>query len=56
MYVLGSNHEKILLPDGSSIFTAESKAIDMALDYVRITTNSLFSQTPSLFRRQNNIQ
>ena len=33
-YILGSHHEKIRLPDGSSIFTAESKAIDMALDYV----------------------
>ena len=33
-YISGSHHEKIRLPDGSSIFTAESKAIDMALDYV----------------------
>ena len=33
-YISGSRHEKIRLPDGSSIFTAESKAIDMALDYV----------------------
>ena len=33
-YISGSQHEKIRLPDGSSIFTAESKAIDMALDYV----------------------
>ena len=50
-YVSGSHHEKIRLPDGSSIFTAEVKAIDMALDYVRnnssnkkfvIFSNSLF--------------
>ena len=33
-YISGSHHEKIRLPDGSCIFTAESKAIDMALDYV----------------------
>ena len=33
-YISGSHHEKIRLPDGSSIFTAKSKAIDMALDYV----------------------
>ena len=33
-YISGSHHEKIRLPDGSSIFTAESKAVDMALDYV----------------------
>ena len=33
-YISGSHHEKIRLPDGSSIFTAESKAIVMALDYV----------------------
>ena len=33
-YISGSHHEKIRLPDGSSIFTAESKAIDMALDYI----------------------
>ena len=33
-YISGSHHEKIRHPDGSSIFTAESKAIDMALDYV----------------------
>ena len=38
-YVSGSHHEKIRLPNGLSIFTAESKAIDMALDYVR--NNSL---------------
>ena len=38
-YISGSHHEKIRLPDGSSIFTAESKAIDMALDY--IMNNSL---------------
>ena len=51
-YVLGSHHEKIRLPDGSSIFTVESKAIDMALDYIR--NNSLdkkfvIFQTPFLF-------
>ena len=33
-YISDSHHEKIRLPDGSSIFTIESKAIDMALDYV----------------------
>ena len=38
-YISGSHHEKIRLPDGSSIFTAESKAFDMALDY--IINNSL---------------
>ena len=32
--ISSSHHEKIRLPDGSSIFTGESKAIDMALDYV----------------------
>ena len=37
--VSGSHYEKFRLPDGLSIFTAESKAIDMALDYVR--NNSL---------------
>ena len=36
------------LPDGSSIFTAEAKAIDLALDFINLmtvtlTTNSLFS-------------
>ena len=34
VYISGSHHEKGRLSDGSSIFTAESKAIDMALDYV----------------------
>ena len=38
-YISGSLHEKIRLSDGSCIFTAESKAIDMALDY--IMNNSL---------------
>ena len=33
-YISGSHHEKVHLHDGSSIFTAESKAIDMALDNV----------------------
>ena len=38
-YVSGIHHEKIRLPDGSSTFTAEFKAVDMDLDYVR--NNSL---------------
>ena len=38
-YISGKHHEKIRLSDGSSIFTAESKAVDMALDYV--SSNSL---------------
>ena len=53
-YISGSRHEKIRLPDGSSIFTAESKDIDMALDYVM--NNSLenkfviFSDSLSVLR------
>ena len=52
-----SLHEKIRLPDGSSIFTAESKAIDMALDY--IMNNSLenkfviFSDSHSVLKSLN---
>ena len=56
-YILGSHHEKIRLPDGSSIFTAESQAIDMALDYVM--NNSLenkfviFSDSLSVLKSLN---
>ena len=56
-YISGTHHEKIRLPDGSSIFTAESKAIDMALDYVM--NNSLdnifviFSDSLSVLKSQN---
>ena len=56
-YISGSHHEKIRLPDGSSIFTAESKAIDMALDYVM--NNSLenkfviFSDSLSVLKSLN---
>ena len=59
VYVSGSHHEKICLPDGSSIFTAESKAVDMALDYVR--NNSLenkfvvFSDSLSVLKSLNHI-
>ena len=38
-YLSGRHHEKIRLPDSSSIFTAGSKAIDIALYHVR--NNSL---------------
>ena len=57
MYISGSHHEKIRLPDGSSIFTAETKAIDMALNYVR--NNSLnkkfviFSDSLSVLKSLN---
>ena len=56
-YISGTHHEKIRLPDGSSIFTAESKAIDMALDYVM--NNSLenkfviFSDSLSVLKSLN---
>ena len=56
-YISGSHHEKIRLPDGSSIFTAESKAVDMALDYVM--NNSLdnkfviFSNSLSVLKSLN---
>ena len=56
-YISGSHHEKIRLPDGSSIFTAESKAINMALDYVM--NNSLenkfviFSDSLSVLKSLN---
>ena len=56
-YISGSHHEKIRLPDGSSIFTAESKAIDKALDYVM--NNSLenkfviFSDSLSVLKSLN---
>ena len=52
-----SHNEKIRLPDGPSIFTAESKAIDMALDYVM--NNSLenkfviFSDSLSVLKSLN---
>ena len=57
-YISGSLHEKIRLPDCSSIFTAESKAIDMALDYVM--NNSLenkfviFSDSLSVYTSSKN--
>ena len=56
-YISGSHHEKIRLPDGSFIYTAESKAIDMALDYVM--NNSLdnkfviFSDSLSVLKSLN---
>ena len=56
-YISGNHHEKIRLPDGSSVFTAESKAIDMALDYVM--NNSLenkfviFSDSLSVLKSLN---
>ena len=56
-YISGSHHEKIRLPDGSSIFTAESKAIDMGLGYVM--NNSLddrfviFSDSLSVLKSLN---
>ena len=56
-FISGNHHEKIRLPDGSSIFTAESKAIDMALDYV--LNNSLenkfviFSDSLSVLKSLN---
>ena len=56
-YISGSHHEKIRLPGGSSIFTSESKAIDMALDYVM--NNSLenkfviFSDSLSVLKSLN---
>ena len=56
-YISGSLHEKVRLPDGSSIFTAESNAIDMALDY--IMNNSLenkfviFSDSLSVLKSLN---
>ena len=30
--------KKMHIPDGSSVFTAEAKAIDLALDFVKICT------------------
>ena len=56
-YISGSHHDKIRLPDGLSIFTAESKAVDMALDYVM--NNSLdnkfviFSDSLSVLKSLN---
>ena len=56
-YISGSHREKIRLSDGSSIFSAESKAIDMTLDYVM--NNSLdkkfviFSDSLSVLKSQN---
>ena len=56
-YISGSHHENICLPDGSSIFTAESKAIDMALD--NVMNNSLdnkfviFSDSLSVLKSLN---
>ena len=55
--ISGSLHENIRLPNGSTIFTAESKAIDMALDYV--VNNSLenkfviFSDSLSVLKSLN---
>ena len=46
--------EKMRIPDGSSVFTAEAKAIDLALDFVNnctYKTNSLFSLTLCQFYR-----
>ena len=56
-YISGSHHEKIRLPDGSSIFTAESKAIDMASDYVMNNSSDnkfvIFSDSLSVLESLN---
>ena len=44
--VISDNHSNILRkPDDSSIFTAEAKAVDLALDFI-ITATSFFFATP----------
>ena len=46
--------KEMRIPDGSSVFTAEAKAIDLAIDFVNnlpIQTNTLFSLTPCQFYR-----
>ena len=34
LFVSGNHSDSIRIPDGSSVFTAEAKAIDLALDFI----------------------
>ena len=49
--VISANHSNMLrIPDDSSIFTAEAKAVDLALDFIRTcdTNNKLIILSDSL--------
>ena len=48
--VISDNHSNMQrIPDDSSIFTAEAKAIDLALDFITITINLLYFLTHFLY-------
>ena len=56
--VTSGNHSNMQrIPDDSSIFTAEAKAVDLALDFIRTydTNNKLiiFSDSLSVFKAMN---
>ncbi|MCG8078476.1 MAG: reverse transcriptase-like protein, partial [Candidatus Thiodiazotropha taylori] len=52
-YVSKDTHQTLRLPDGSSIFTAEAKAIDLALEFVstsKIQKTIIFSDSLSVLK------
>ena len=55
-YVSKDAQQTLRLPDGSSIFTAEAKAVDLALDYIttcRLKKNVIFSDSLSVLKALN---
>ena len=60
MLVISGNHSYVQrIPDDSSIFTAEAKAVDLALDVIRTceTNNTfiIFSDSLSVLKAMNHI-
>ena len=56
-FVSGNNSDLIRIPDGTSVFTAEAKAIDLALDFIGNFTRSersvIFSDSLSVLKALN---
>ncbi|MES9951106.1 MAG: reverse transcriptase domain-containing protein [Candidatus Thiodiazotropha sp.] len=56
-FTSGRHYKNIRLPDGASIFTAEAKAIDLALEYIENSTSNskfiIFSDSLSVLQALN---
>ena len=56
-FVSGNHSDSIRIPDGTSVFTAEAKAIDLALDFIDNFTLSdrfvIFSNSLSVLKALN---
>ena len=57
VYLYGNHFSSLHIPDGSSVFTAEAKAIDLALDFIDsrflLDTFLIFSHSLSVLKALN---